>query len=261
MSRALTYFQVIFIFFFLLTPALVAPKSYAEYENSSGIAVYLPILEKKVQEGDIVSISKNGYTLSRVPYDPNIFGVVVKDPALAFENNRSGSFPVVSAGKVLMRVSTTNGKIKKGDLLTSSKTPGVGQKATDTGYIVATALGDFNAKSSQKIGKILVVLDVGHGNVSGSTSVNLLQGLNYVLTAPYASPIAVLRYVVSGIIVIVSFILGIGYLGRLSGLGVEALGRNPLAGRMIIMAIVLNVIVALSIILVGIFIGYLVLVV
>lgn len=235
------------------------PNVFAQ-SNSSGIAVYINILDKNAQEGDIISIGKSGYVLSTVPYDPNIFGVIVKDPAIAFESNQPGSHPVVAQGKVLMRVSTINGKIKKGDLLTTSTTPGVGQKATESGFIIATALEDYSAASAKEIGKILVVLDVGHGTISNEASGNLLKTFNFVFRAPYMSPLGLLRYIFAATMVILSFVVAIGYFGRISSLGIEALGRNPLAGRLIILSIVIHVSLALVIIGVGIAVAYLVLV-
>lgn len=239
----------------------IIPVAYAQSSNSSsGIAVYIGILNKSVVEGDIITLSKKGYVLSSVPYDPNLFGVVVRDPAIAFESSQPNSHPVVSEGKVFMRVSTVNGKIKKGDLITSSTIPGVGQKATESGFIVATALEDYSANSSKDIGRILVVLSVGHGTVSTDTRGNLLKSFEFVLKAPYMSPMSVLRYVFAAVMVIVSFLIAVGYFGRISSLGIEALGRNPLAGRIILFSIVLHIILAFTIIAVGIAVAYLTLV-
>jgi len=230
----------------------------AQEVNSGGVAVYVPIVDKKVVEGDIISISSKGYGLTTTAYEANIFGVVVRDPALAFEDgSQAGSYPVVSAGKVLMRVITTNGKIKRGDLLTSSTTPGVGMKAIDSGFIVGSALEDY---SSNKPGSILVLLSVGNGNLSTNTSGSILKAFNSVLTSPYLSPFAFIRYLFAGFIVLASFLLAVGYFGRISTLGIEALGRNPLAGKMIIFGVVINILLGIGVILTAIGIAYLVLI-
>jgi hypothetical protein len=226
--------------------------------NSSGIAVYIQILDKNVQEGDIVSLSSKGYVLSRQAYDPNISGVVVRNPAIAFESYDSNSYPVVSEGKVPMRVTTANGKIKKGDMLTSSTKPGVGEKATQGGFVVATALEDYGGS---KDGKILVVLTVGHGTASTNDGKgNLINAFSYLMSAPYLSPLGALRYLFAAVMVILSFVVAVGYFGKVSSLGIEALGRNPLAGRMILFSIVLHVLLALVIVGVGVAIAYLALV-
>lgn len=226
--------------------------------GSSGIAVYLQILDKNVVEGDIVSLTPKGNALSSQAYDPNIIGVVVSDPAIAFESFQENSHPVVSEGKVLMRVTTANGVIKKGDLLTSSTKPGVGQKVTESGFVVATALEDY---SGSQDGKILVVLSVGNGIASSDTRGNLLQSFSYLMSAPYLSPMGALRYLFAAIMVILSFAVAVGYFGRVSSLGIEALGRNPLAGKMILFSVIIHVLLALVIVGVGVAVAYLALVI
>jgi hypothetical protein len=225
---------------------------------SSGIATYVQITDKNVQVGDIIAFSNNGYHRSVTPYDPAVFGVVVKDPAVAFESvNQTGTYPVVSSGKVFVRVSTQNGVIKKGDLLTTSSQAGVAEKAVQPGYIIGTAIQDYtNTKSS---GSILVVLNMG-GNVSTTAGSNLIQTLKIAFSAPYVSPLNALRYVFAVGLVVLSFLVSVGYFGRVSNTGIEALGRNPLAGRLIIFSVILHLIMAFSIVAVGVVIAYLILV-
>ena len=260
MRRVFAFFMMV-LFLIVSLFRHVVPQVDAQNNSSSGIAVYIQVIDKKAQQGDIITLAKNGYVLSNAPYDPNLFGVIVSDPAIAFESNQPDSHPVVSEGKVYMRVSNINGKIKKGDLITSSTIPGVGQKATESGFIVATALEDYNTASSKDVGRILVVLSVGHGSVSNEVRSNLLRTFEFVLKAPYMSPLNVLRYVFAAIMVIGSFLIAVGYFGRISSLGIEALGRNPLAGRIIIFSIVLHVILAFTIIAVGLAVAYLSLVI
>ncbi len=257
MRRVFACFMVI-LFFFLVVPLWqIIPVSYAQSDtSSSGIAVSIQVVDKKVQEGDIITLAQKGYALGTVPYDPNIFGVVVKDPAIAFESSQPGSYPVISHGKVFMRVSTINGKIKKGDLITTSVIPGVGQKATETGFIVASALEDYGSSSTKDVGKILVVLNVGQGNISTNTTGSLLNVFKTVMSAPHLAPLAVVRYIFAAVMVILSFVIAVGYFGRISSLGIEALGRNPLASKMITIGIVLHVFLALVIVAVGVAVAY-----
>lgn len=260
MRRVFAFLMVV-LFLLLSIFRQIVPLVDAQSNSSSGIAVYIQVLDKNVTGGDIITLSKKGYVLSNAPYDPNLFGVVVTDPALSFESNQPNSRPVVSEGKVFLHVSTINGNIKKGDLITSSTIPGVGQKATESGFIIATALEDYSAASSKEIGKILVVLSVGHGSVSSEVRSNLLKTFEFVLKGPYMSPLSVLRYVFAAIMVIGSFLIAVGYFGRISSLGIEALGRNPLASRIIVFSIVLHIILAFTIIAVGLAVAYLSLVI
>ena len=56
--------------------------------------------------------------------------------------------PLALAGRVPTKVSTENGMIKKGDFISLSSTPGVGMKATSSGYTVGIALEDFDGSAN-----------------------------------------------------------------------------------------------------------------
>lgn len=256
MGRAIAFFLILVSLF---VSQIIITQASAQESNTSGIAYYITIGSEKVQEGDIVTLSNTGYVLSTQAYDPNIFGVVVDDPAVAFESRQEGDWPVVSQGKVYLRVSTKNGEIKKGDLLTTSEIPGVAQKADESGFIAATALEDYSANPTQ-IGKILVVLSIGHGSVSTDTPGSVLNVLKNITNTPFLAPVAVLRFIVAAIMVFASFLLAVNYFGRISSLGIEALGRNPLASKTIIFGIAMNIFLGLAIISVGIAIAYLIMV-
>jgi hypothetical protein len=228
---------------------------------SSGVATMLDINDQKVSEGDIVTFTEGGYKKSRIAYDPHIFGVVTDNPQVVLEDTTAkNSHAVISVGKVYVRVSTANGPIKPGDLITSSKVAGIGQKAVDSGYIVGTALESYSEKNPERVGKILVVLSIGFNSRATTISSNLLQNLKLALSAPEVSPVNALRYVLAVGIVLIAFIFGIGFFAKVSSSGVEAIGRNPLAGRLILLSMVFHLSLALAIILVGIAIAYLILV-
>jgi hypothetical protein len=99
-------------------------------------------------------------------------------------------------------------------------------------------------------------------NVALSNSVgnNLLQTLQIAFSAPYLAPLNALRYVFAVGLVVLSFVVAVGYFGRVSNTGIEALGRNPLAGKLIIFSVMLHLAMAFSIVSVGVVIAYLVLV-
>jgi F0F1-type ATP synthase membrane subunit c/vacuolar-type H+-ATPase subunit K len=80
------------------------------------------------------------------------------------------------------------------------------------------------------------------------------------MSGAFESPLAALRYVIAGILVVGSFIFGILHFGRIAKSGVEALGRNPLAAKTIQFGIIMNVMIAIVIMLVGLGIAYIVLV-
>lgn len=257
---------LIIIGIFLSVFALKGTIVFAE-ETSSGIAISIQINDKGAQDGDIVSSKSNGYFLTSTAYEVSIFGVVSQNPAVSFENlGSSTSKLVLSSGKAYVRVSTINGNIKEKDFITSSKTKGVGQKATQNGFVLGTALESYSNNDSKKIGKILVALDAhysgeaGQGGAGGVMKTNLLTTIKDAASATVISPLASLRYILAALIAVLAFVLGFIYFGRVAMNGVEALGRNPLAGRLIQLSVIFNLLLTVGIMGIGLAIAYLILI-
>lgn len=234
------------------------PKS---NENISlGIANYVEIQGENIKDGDIISSSENNYLLSNTPYDPLVIGVVSTKPAVSLNITGSdeSTYPVVSAGNVLVNVTSVNGNIKEGDLIASSSIPGAGMKATQTGYIIGRALDPYSSSDKKAIGSINLALNLHYSFSSAKTQSSLTDILNLSMLATYESPSAVFKYVVAGFVILLSFILGVLSFGRVANTGLEALGRNPLAGKMIQLGIIFNVLITISIIVAGFGMAYLI---
>lgn len=221
--------------------------------NSLGIANYLPVQGEKVENGNVVSLSPKGYVLSSREYEPSVVGIVTTTPAVSLdlEEVPAGSYPVVSAGRVEVAVTNQNGDIKAGDLITSSSIPGVGMKATKNGFVLGTALADFGEQKKGTIRLLPVSLNLHYSYISSLTESNLTDILNLSILASYESPSAVFKYVVAGVVVILSCLIGFISFGRAANTGLEALGRNPLAGKMIQLGIIFNVLITLGILAAG----------
>lgn len=229
---------------------------------SSGIAYYIDISDKNVKPGDIIRFTNKNYHLSRIEYDPSAYAVVTDNPAIAIDDQTTSanSYAVVSSGQVYVLVSSKNGTIKPGDLITPSSIPGIGEKATQDGYVIGTALDSYDAANPQAIGKILVNLNFGYFSDTTNGKENLLLTVKQAFSSAYLSPVTVVRYILAALIIIVSFGFGIGFFGRVITTGIEALGRNPLASRVITLNIVFNLILLLITLGVGIVIAYFILV-
>lgn len=233
----------------------------AEEKISSGIATSIPIVDQEVHNGAIVSSTTEGYILSKTPYDPSVYGVVAILPAVAFEAaENENAYPVITAGKVYVRVSTANGQINKGDRITTSKTSGVGQKATDNGFTIGTALESFNSEDPNQVAEILVALKPQYHVIAAGRGINLLKNIKVAAASPFLSPLTSMRYLLAVIITAVSFSLGFLFYGRIAKSGLDALGRNPLAAKTISIGIVFNVLLTAVIIFGGLFLAYLILV-
>lgn len=252
--RFLGIFSLCFVSLFIV----FAGEVYADFETS-GVAQYITLGYKNVQDGDIISSTEKGYVLTIQDSDPLVFGIVTLNPGVAVESkNIANAYPVSMSGKVHVRVSTANGPIKVGDFITSSSTPGVGQKIGDTGYLVGTALETYGEADPKKIGKVLVSLNIGSSPYTG-LSKNLLDSFRAALQSPFLTPLAALRYIFAGFVTLLAFGLGFFYFGRVARTGVEAIGRNPLAGRTIELSIILHIVLTIVIMLFGLGISYLML--
>jgi F0F1-type ATP synthase membrane subunit c/vacuolar-type H+-ATPase subunit K len=191
-----------------------------------------------------------------------VYGVVTDNPAIAFKDLASkGKYSVVTQGKAVVRVSSINGNIKVGDLVTTSSIPGVGQKATENGYVIGVADEEYINKDTKKEGTIFVTLHLNFGMVSTTVRENLIASIKNGARAPFTSPLNALRYLTAGVIAILSFAGGFWFFGRVSSHGVEAIGRNPLARRFILISVGLNVLTTLAVMGLGVALAYLILVI
>lgn len=258
-------FLIIFSFPFIASLLLYSNQVFAQ-EFSLGIANFYNINGDKAEDGDIISFTQDkGYYLSDKNYDPSLFGVVSKTPAISFlpDEGSESAFPIISTGVIQVKVKASNGNINKGDLITSSKTPGVGEKAVISGYVIGSALEVYNSPDANSVGKIPVSLNIHFNNLNKTKSSSISQSLGDVFNlsaiAATEQPSTVFKYFLAGVVALVSFILGFISFGRMASKGVEALGRNPLGGKLIEFGIFLNVLITLIIIASGLVVAFLIL--
>lgn len=254
LKRGLLSFAALTLFFIVGSPA-------AASELSNGTAIGVTINGQNVTDGDIISATPNGYKKTASPYDPQIFGVVSTKPAVYLSDTASpNDVPIISVGQVRVKVSSQNGNIKKGDFITSSEVAGVGQKATDNGFILGTADQDYSNNDTSKVGLILVTLHPHFAKLSNDITRNILQSFNLGFEAARSTPLGFVRYVVAGAITLLSFFFGFRFFARSSNRGVEAIGRNPLAKQAILLSVFINSMVTIAIMFFGVAIAYLILV-
>lgn len=258
-SLALSFFFFLFSFFI--------PSVHAQLE----IVEPYVINSEGVKDGDIVSYSNQGTVLSERDNDDKIFGVIDTDPLLVYRRRGDNGMPVVRSGTVEVNVSTANGPIKIGDLITTSTLKGKGQKSVVSGYVVGVALEDFDGSSGEdisftpskggnsvqlKAGKINVAIKIEFAELNTARSANrLLDALNLAFFRNIQDPekfVNILRYILAGLAIIISFSLGFFTLAKTIPKAMEALGRNPLAKTTIQFGMVINIIFTIGIALVGI---------
>lgn len=245
----------------LLFAAGFFPISIYAQNISVGTAVSILIIDKDIKDGSIIVATPKGYGLTATAYDSNMYGVYTESPAIFLQNtNDPQTKPVTTSGKANVLVSSINGNIKKNDFVTTSTIKGVGEKATRNGMVLGTALQDYSNPNQKATGKILVAVNP-HFNASfADTKTNILEVLRNASDPTTLTQATSLRYVLAAGIALISFGIGFVYFGRIASSGVEALGRNPLASRMIQLSLVLNLALMVIIILAGLGLGYMILI-
>lgn len=237
---------------------IFAQEQGVEGAATLGVAKIVEVHGKDIKDGSVISASKNGATLSSVPYDPQVIGVVARDAAILIETSSAG-VPVISSGKLYILVSSKNGVIKKGDLLTTSTIPGVAVKADKEGYVLGTALENSANTKPDQIDKIAADLDLHYFNSKPTFAGSLSDVLKIVLLPTKEAPAPIFKYIVAAGVVLASIVLGFMSFGRTAAKGIEALGRNPAASKIIHLGIIFNIIIVIVIVFAGLSIGFLIL--
>jgi F0F1-type ATP synthase membrane subunit c/vacuolar-type H+-ATPase subunit K len=250
---ALFLLSVIFSGFFLV-------HQISAQVTSSDLAISIPMTEK-TEQGDIICLDKSGYKICDQAYSDALQGVITASPAAALATqNPDGNPLLVNRGKALVKVTAENGPIHSGDLITSSTIKGIGQLAKRNGKVLGTALDSFTPSDPKERSVIQISLAIQSVSIFSDARTNLLEVIKQALSAPTITPLASLRYVLAFTITVIAFTLGFVYFGRVTRAGVEAVGRNPLAGRMIEVTVILHILLTAAIVLVGLVIAYLLLV-
>lgn len=228
-------------------------------DDSAAIAISIPVSGTDIFDGSIVCATDKGYSLCERTYNPNMYGIVDLTTTIYFDGSKSGSYPIVSNGKAYVLVKGGSDPIKIGDFITSSDSLGIGQKAQKSGYVLGTALEEYNETDSSKTSKVLVSISIKPAILSQQAGTNLIQMIKEGIDGAFLSPLSALRYVVAGIVVVATVVFGLMHFGKVAKSGIEALGRNPLAGKTIQFGILLNVLMTIGIMVVGLAIGFLIL--
>jgi F0F1-type ATP synthase membrane subunit c/vacuolar-type H+-ATPase subunit K len=241
---------------FLISLFVLGSEVYAQVD-SSGFATSVP-MKQSAEAGDIICSYEQGFSKCNSLADPAMYGVVVDNVSVSVEDTElENSTLAITTGVATVKVTASEGPIAEGDFVTSSEQEGVGQLATQNGYVLGTAMESYDASD---VGTIQVALNIHPASGLTGPGSNLLQFIRKGVTIPLFEPLESLRYILAVLMILISFTLGMIYFGRSSRTGIEAIGRNPLAKRVIQFTVVLNIVLTVVIVLVGLAIAYLILI-
>lgn len=244
----------------LLVVSLLFPSIALGQENAAGVGISIPLVDT-AENGSVICAKGLSFGMCDETFSPNMIGVLADNAAVALEAiDPQEQRLIVNHGVVKVRVSSQFGDITEGDFVTATAIPGVVAKAAGNGYVLGTALEDYQSNDPTEVGQIAVAVNVHlrAGLVGDQT--NLWFLLRNGLSSTSFQPIDSLRYLIAALVVLVSFTFGILYFGRVARAGVEAIGRNPLARSSIQLGIVLSILLSFVMIMVGLGLAYLILV-
>lgn len=197
----------------------------------------------------------------------NMLGVVVDPgdaPVSLSNNDQLSQVYVATFGQYNVLVSTQNGPIKTGDLVSISSLVGVGAKATvSNATILGKALQSFDGKTTSvgsttlngatvQLGRILVDISVAHNpiyqpTVPAGVPRFLAKAAQFVTN----KPIGALRLYASLAVFLLSLIAAVSLLYSGARNSVRAIGRNPLARHLIMRNLLQIIIIALIVFIIG----------
>ncbi len=255
MKKFVNIFCLIISFFYFVTFVNAQLSSY-------NIARFIEVNDTNVSIGAIVTQNADGsFSKSKKAYDTQVKGIIVSDPAIYVKSDDvNEKFAVANTGYAKILANTSNGQIKRGDMLRTSTTPGVAVRSDKSGFVIGTSLQDYSTpiKSGSNKNQAALInaeINIHYAPTSSSIGSSLSDIFSLSALASYEQPLIVFKYVVAAIVTLLSFIFGFFYFGRIASRGIEALGRNPLASRSIQFGIVMNVLITCIILGVGILVS------
>lgn len=135
------------LFFFV---SLCIPTVHAQTNGSLPVALTVSVSGTDGQSGQIVTYNEGSqsFSVSRQAAVSNVYGVTVERPPLVF-STATNTTPVITSGAAYVRVNNSGGPIRRGDFLVTSSQAGVAMKASpEDDNVFAVALDDSSGIGS-----------------------------------------------------------------------------------------------------------------
>jgi len=137
--------------------------------NAWDLAELFPVSDTNIEAGDVVvadEIHHGTLKISDTVYDKKVIGIVSTKPGFILKGKsiddsiNSVERLIAMSGRVPCKVTTINGAIEVGDLLTTSSIPGYAMKATDRDKSWGAIIGKALEPLPSGEGKIMVFVNV-----------------------------------------------------------------------------------------------------
>lgn len=254
-----------------LAPVAAAQSVSQAYDAPDGVQKGMIVMVDKTDSKRIMPLKDKN--------DADMLGVIVaaNDTILSFGNDsKSSQVYVANNGKYEVLVSTQNGPIAVGDIITVSSVDGIGMKAdTSQSVVLGKALTSFDGKTnvsstmtlktttgSRKVsfGKVTVDISIAHNpiqvSVTGPPVPAFFKKAGEVITGKAVSTVRI--YIALIVLLLTVFMSGnLMYGGVKSSL--TAIGRNPLAKGAVSKGLLQVIILGVIVLVLGLFSVYLVL--
>jgi len=205
----------------------------------SGMATFYKVSDTEAEQGDLISNKDGELVRADKRYDSDLFGVVAGKTIISMGKETEESLPLVTSGPALVKVTGRYEEIRKGDYITSSETPGVGQRAPYSGFVIGRAMEDLKEEE----GFIEVMIDPKEAVIDSQESwdeITFWEAVGRIFTVIERDVPEVLRYLLAIVLVVGSLTFGFkSFVGALRE-GVAGISRNPLAKGSIRFAMMLN---------------------
>src|SRR3989344_1143383 len=129
LMKLLVISWLLVVFLLLPTAHYLLPTTQAQ-EGGIETTYTFEIKDGGAIDGDILISTDQGLIRANKSYDNKLFGILQTKPLMVYKSDNSTDLPVQRSGVARVNVVTSNGPISYGDFITSSTTPGKGQKAS-----------------------------------------------------------------------------------------------------------------------------------
>ena len=281
--RSLVQLQFLRRFFLCLLMTvyiLIIGGTHAQAQSAGSLPVAVTIAVAGVagQGGEVVVYDEatRSYNVAQTADADNVFGITVASPPLVF-STATNTTPVVTTGAVYVAVNTLGGVVERGDPLVTSGQAGVAKKAdTEDEHAFAVALetasgagrtqvlAQYDPETAQRIlemrREIENTVEAGAGG-EGSNSTSSVSSKENSEKGFIAGIISKYTRATLAVVIALGSLFFIMYTFRTTIINATlAVGRNPRARNAIMTVSVENIVFALIICAVAIFIALAVLV-